>query len=137
MSKNFQKGAAAVELGLLLPLLILMLDGVVEVGVLLHNQSVLVTASNMAARAGIANSTPKLSTNALTTIAKDYCDSHLISINAATPAVIQVVQAVDPVFPHPLRILATYTHQGFLVNAFVSGFQVDPAMTATTVMYNE
>lgn len=137
MRKKLQKGAAAVELGLLLPLLILMMDGVIEVGILLHNQSVLANATNLAARAGIANTSPKLSNDAIGAMARNYCAAHLISINATTAAAIRVVQAVDPVFPQPLRIIATYTYQGFLVNAFFSGFQIDPEMSATTVMYNE
>ena len=55
-----QRGSAAVEMALLLPILILMIDGVLEFGLILHNESVLSSASSVAARAGIAKGSPKL-----------------------------------------------------------------------------
>ena len=66
---NTQRGASAIEMALLLPLLVLMLDGVLELGLMLHNQSVLTSASSIAARAGITNSAPKLSATQITAIA--------------------------------------------------------------------
>jgi len=48
-----QKGAALVEFGLILPLLILLIFGVIEFGLLLFNQQVITNAAREGARAGI------------------------------------------------------------------------------------
>lgn len=52
---NNQKGVALVEFGLILPLLILLLFGIVEFGLLLFNKQVITNASREGARAGIVS----------------------------------------------------------------------------------
>ena len=94
-----QRGSAAVEMALLLPILILMIDGVIEFGLILHNESVLASASSVAARAGIAQGNPKLEPSKIAQIAIDYCQSNLISItNTSVIPTVEVVQATDPMF---------------------------------------
>lgn len=137
LAAKIQRGASAVEMALLLPLLIIMIDGVVEVSILLHNQSVLVSATNMAARSGMANTSPKLSNELLANQALDYCQSHLISVGASSAPVADVEQSIDPVFPQPIKVRVSYTYQGFLATSFLSAFKLDQPMTAITVMYNE
>jgi Flp pilus assembly protein TadG len=97
-----QRGASAVEMALLLPLLVLMLDGVLEFGLILHNQSVLTSAANLAARAGIVQNTPKLDTTQIAAIASNYCSDSLISLGTTQAPTVTVVQAADPVYPYPL-----------------------------------
>jgi len=52
--KSPERGAALVELALVLPLLLLILVGIVELGLLFYNQQVLTNASREGARSGIA-----------------------------------------------------------------------------------
>jgi hypothetical protein len=54
LHKLGQKGAAAVEFAVVLPLLVLLLFGSIEFGLLLYNQEVITNASREGARAGIA-----------------------------------------------------------------------------------
>ena len=54
-----QRGAAAVEFALLLPVLIMVLFGIIEFGVALSRQQVLATASREGARLGIRQSVPR------------------------------------------------------------------------------
>ena len=54
-----QRGAAAVEFALLLPVLIMVLFGIIEFGIALSRQQVLATASREGARLGIRQSVPR------------------------------------------------------------------------------
>jgi Flp pilus assembly protein TadG len=127
-----QRGASAVEMALLLPLLVLMLDGVLEFGLILHNQSVLTSAASLAARAGIVQNTPKLDTTQIAAIAKNYCADSLISLGTTQVSAVTVVQAADPVYPYPLQVTVHFTFNGLL-----AVLRTNPVLSATTVMYNE
>ena len=133
-----QRGSAAVEMALLLPILILMIDGVIEFGLILHNESVLASASSVAARAGIAQGNPKLEPSKIAQIAIDYCQSNLISItNTSVIPTVEVVQATDPMFQKPLRVTVHFSYHGLLVGSVLSALQINPELSATSVMYNE
>jgi Flp pilus assembly protein TadG len=132
-----QRGASAVEMALLLPLLILMLDGVLEFGLILHNQSVLTSAANLAARAGIVNRSAKLNDTQIAEIASNYCIDGLISLGTTTPATVTVVQSADSTYPNPLRVTVSYSFKGLFVGGLLSALQTYPKLSATTVMYNE
>lgn len=125
------------ELALLLPWLLLMVDGVAEFGVLIYNQSVLTSASSMAARAGIGGGASKLSPAVIGQLALDYCNANLLlSASSSVPSV-AVVQSSEPSFQLPLQVTVRYTYEGLIVGGFLAALQVRPTMEATTVMYNE
>jgi Flp pilus assembly protein TadG len=136
-NKSKQSGVAAVELALLLPLLILLIDFVVEVGIVLHNQSVLLTSTSLAARAGIAATDPKLSDSAISLTALNYCTEHLISIASNSQPVVVVLQSNSPYFQRPLSVSVSYQFQGLFTSGFLSIMRSDIEMQSTTVMYNE
>jgi Flp pilus assembly protein TadG len=133
-----QRGSAAVEMALLLPILILMLDGVLEFGLILHNESVLSSASSVAARAGIAKGSPKLEPIEIAQIAIDYCQNNLISItNTSVLPSVDIVQATDPMFQKPLQVTVHFSYHGLLFGTVLSALQISPELSATSVMYNE
>jgi Flp pilus assembly protein TadG len=125
------------ELALLLPWLLLMIDGVAELGVLMYNQSVLTSASSMAARAGIGGGGSKLSPAAIGQLALNYCNANLLLAASSTIPSVEVVQAGEPSFQLPLQVTVRYTYQGLLIGGFLAALQTRPAMQASTVMYNE
>jgi hypothetical protein len=132
-----QRGASAIELALLLPLLLLMLDGVLEFGLILHNQSVLTSATSLAARAGIAQGTPKLSNAQIAALAVNATQDALISLTLTSAPTVTVLQALDPTYLTPLQVSASYTFKGLLIGGLLGVFQVNPTLNVTTVMYNE
>lgn len=84
-----QNGASAVEFAILLPFLVSLAFGIIEIGLLLYNQQVLTNASREGARAAIkgdcnyrlANTTnPQIDQ-----IVTDYCNNRLITFAAPTP----------------------------------------------------
>ena len=132
-----QRGAAAVEMALMLPVLLLMVDGVLEFGLMMHNQSVLVSATHIAARAGIPAGPAKLTVAQIAEMARSYCTLHLISPGSAQTAVITVDQASVATYPAPLRVSVQYPFNGLLIGGLWGAFQSAPLLTASTVMYNE
>jgi Flp pilus assembly protein TadG len=132
-----QRGVASVELALMLPMLLLMIDGVLELGLMFHNQSVLISATHMAARAGITAGAAKLNTTQIAAIASSYCNQNLISPGPAQVPVITVVQASVPTYPAPLKVSVQYPFNGLLVGGLMGIFQSAPVQSASTLMYNE
>jgi hypothetical protein len=73
---NNQNGAAMVEFAIVLPLLLILVFGVIEFGVMFYNKAVITNASREGARAGITG----LTNSKIETIVKDYCNTNLINI---------------------------------------------------------
>ena len=71
-----QKGAAAVEFAIVLPLLILLFIGICEFGLLWYNNQVIINASREGARAGIARADDSAG---ITGIVDAYCTNRLVT----------------------------------------------------------
>lgn len=74
-----QKGAAAVEFAIILPILITLLFGIIEFGILLYDKAMITNASREGARAGIVLSQPKISDEKIKAVVNNYCSNHLIT----------------------------------------------------------
>lgn len=82
-----ERGAAAVEFAIILPLLILILFGIIEFGLLLYNKQMITNASREGARAGIVARIPRLSDAEIATIVNSYCAGNMVNFGAGTPVV--------------------------------------------------
>lgn len=78
MNRLNQKGGAIVEFAVVLPLLILIICGSIEFGLLVYNKQVVTNASREAVRAGITGETDAV----LTSIAISYCENRLINLKS-------------------------------------------------------
>jgi len=74
------RGVAAVELAICLPILILLVCGSIEFGLLFYNEQVITNASREGVRAGIVAGT-KIAD--IKTIVENYCDGKLINLNGS------------------------------------------------------
>ena len=137
LRRPLQSGVAAVEFALVLPLLLAMLFGMVEVSLLLYDQAVITNASREGARAGIVLKTPKLSTAEIEQVALNYSLNALVSLGAAAPPVVTVTQAADPTFAMPLTVTVSYTYAGFGVIGLWTTLTAPIQLTATSVMNHE
>jgi Flp pilus assembly protein TadG len=84
-----EKGAAMVEFAIVLPLLLTLIFGIIEFGLLLYNKAVITNASREGARAGIVfsdYSNPISVSKAQTAVTK-YISDNLISFGSDTPTV--------------------------------------------------
>src|SRR3954469_14814533 len=73
-----QRGAAAIEFALLLPLMATLLFGVVEFSFALYNKAILTNAAREAARAGIVYAKPRVTAAKISSVASDYTNSLLV-----------------------------------------------------------
>ena len=89
---NSEKGASAVEFALVLPLLLTLLFGTVEFGLLMYDKAVLTNACREGARFGILSATTRNSEQDIKDMVKDYTDSNLITFgDAATEPVVTIL----------------------------------------------
>jgi len=79
-----QNGGAAVEFALILPLLILLIFGIIEFGLLLYNEHILTNACREGARAGVVVRIPRVPNAEIITVVKDYAEKYLITFGADT-----------------------------------------------------
>jgi len=82
------RGGALVEFAIVLPLLLILVFGIIEFGLLLYNQAVITNASREGARAGIYYYTEAphyLDDEEIATIAENYCKDNLISFGSDEP----------------------------------------------------
>ena len=75
--RNRQRGAAAVELAIILPFLVVLVFGMIEFGIMFYDKAVLTNASREGARAGITG----LGYPEIKQIVLNYCDINLINLD--------------------------------------------------------
>lgn len=132
-----ERGAAAVEFALVLPLLLAMLLGVVEMGLALYDKAVLTHASREGARAGIVLRSPKLSTNEISAIVLQRSQSSLISLMPSSPPQVTVLQSSPAAYPNTLQVSVQYTFQGIALGSLMQALGTPWVIRATTVMVHE
>lgn len=113
-----ENGAAVVEFAILLPLLLLIIFGGVEYGLVMFNQQVLTNASREAARAGIVVGADAIDDPVVQQIARDYCQDFLVTFeNSVTLPVITIARDADDSkeFGHPLIVTVQYSYQFLLM----------------------
>lgn len=135
---NSEKGASVVEFALILPLLLVMLFGIIEFGLILYDQAMLTNASREGARAGIVSSSPRLSEAEIRTIAHNYLDGHLITFGSS-PAQANVTALIpaDTSFGEDLTVRVSYVYNFLLIPGFIPGIPSSITLAAESVMKYE
>lgn len=132
-----QAGSATVEFALLLPWLLALLLGVVEMGLALHDKAVLTQACREGARAGIVLRTPKLSVAEVQAIVHQQAQSQLISLLPAAPVQVSVLQSSPAAYPNTLQVGASYTFQGLAWGSLLQALGAPLRIEASVVMVHE
>lgn len=128
--KSVEHGAVIVEFALLLPILLVLLVGTTEIGLLLYNKQVLTNASREGARAGITH----LNENEIKTIVVNYSQNRLITFGVG-PNVISDNVDVDGElgnYSEDLTVTVSYDYS-FLVPKLL-GLGTSMQLNAETVM---
>jgi Flp pilus assembly protein TadG len=129
--KNREKGVAAVEFALILPMLLLVLFMIIEFSIILYDKAVITNASREGARMGIVEATPRQTAGAITATINTYCASNLISFGPSTP--VTTVPAVCVASGDFLTVNVAYTYNFFVLPNFVGG-PTGLTLTGNTVM---
>lgn len=136
VSRKKQKGVAAVEFAIVLPILLLVIFATVELGVALYDKAVITNASREGARAGIVLKSPKPSATDIQNVVLNYTSSHLLTFGTQnTPTITSTGDGGT--FGNPLSVTVSYTYAGLGLGKTLSVLTGPITLSATTVMNNE
>ena len=143
MPQKNERGAMAVEFALITPILLLLVVGIIEFGILLVNQAMLTNASREAARAGIVASNPRPSgtgTGSITSVVNAYLTNAGLNVGSATVTVQNLTTAATcgatpccTAFQNDLSVRVIYAYSFVALPSLISGFST-PTLGATTRM---
>ncbi len=121
---------------MLLPVLLLLLVGTMDLGLALYNKSVLAHASREGARAGIVLRSPKLNSAQIQGIVTSRTGAGLIS-PVATDAPTVTVTGAGGAYPAPLTVSVEYRFKGVLLGPLMHSLGSTWTLQASTQMVNE
>ena len=126
-----KRGVAAVELAICFPILLLLVCGSIELGLLFYNQQVITNASREGVRAGIVAETVNAD---IIQIVENYCSGKLINLNGANALQAGSVTVSAPDGDNDLTVRVIYDYN-FLF-AGILGFN-QTTLFAQTIMRME
>ena len=125
-----EDGAAAVEFAILLPILIVILFGTIEFGLILYDQEVITNASREGARYGIVIGSPRPTTSQIQNVVNTYLtNSGLHAGNATTK-----VTGAQGTSGSNLTVSVSFPYTYMVLPNFVAGLGSNINLGATTVM---
>jgi len=87
-----QRGTAAVEFAIVLPLLVVFVFGIIEFGLIFFNKAIVTNASREAARAGIVyRPDPRVDATEIENVGNNYCSSWLVTFGSGPPLEVTVL----------------------------------------------
>lgn len=132
-----RKGAALVELAIVLPLLLVLIFGIIEFGLLLYNRQIITNASREAARFGIVQDIPRKTGAEITAVVDAYCANHLITFGSPAPPTTVVDNSAGTNFGDDLRVTVTYPYDFLVLPNFITTLSSIQTIRADTVMKYE
>ncbi len=130
-----QKGVAAVEFAIILPVLMIIVFGIIEFGLLLYDKQVITNASREGARIGISD--VAVSDADIEAVVGNYIASNLITFGTTpTPPVttIEPADRTDMDFGQDVTVTVTYNYDFLMLPNFVADFAGVQTLATTTVM---
>lgn len=106
MRKPNEHGMVAAEFALLLPVLLIILFGIIEFGMIMYSREVVTNASREGARAGIIQRIPSVTAGEIITVATNYLRATGISMAEVTIT----VPASGGVTGTPVTVTAVYRY---------------------------
>jgi Flp pilus assembly protein TadG len=132
-----QKGVAAIEFALVLPLLLVLVFGIIEFSVLLYDKAMITNASREGARAGIVYSYPgRITDEAIISVVDNYCQNSLINFGG-TSAVSTTITRTGNSSGNPLTVRVSYRYDFLVLPNFISALISEITLVAETVMRME
>ncbi len=134
-------GAAAVEFAILLPILIVLLFGIVEFGLIFYNKAVITNASREGARYGIvfrAPTVPPITCGDITGVVTAYTADKLVTFGSATGVdIVYTPSSCAPIPGADLTVRVSYQYDYLLLPGFVGGLLGPVNLVGQTTMVKE
>jgi Flp pilus assembly protein TadG len=135
-----QQGASAAEFALILPVLILLLFGIVELGIIFFNKAVITNASREGARVGITfRPTPRLPYVDITAAVNNYTSSYLITFGEDSgPQIVTTPTAPTEIISgQNIVVDVSYQYDFLLLPNFISSLSDGLTLRGVTTMRAE
>jgi Flp pilus assembly protein TadG len=132
-----QRGASAIEFAIVLPLLLLVVDGVMEFGMLAFDKVMITHAAREAVRAGVVLSSPKLTSTDIALVASNYCQHFLLSFGSTQGLQVVANQSSDGASQTPLRVSISFTYTSLLYGGTMAAIQRPIVLTSQASGFNE
>lgn len=131
MKRLDERGAAAVEFAILLPVLMLILFGIIEFGMIMYSREIITNASREGARSGIVQTTVKPTEAQIQAVVTNYLNG-----TGVDPNVTQIdVVGEGLTAPNTLTVTVTYPYNFFVPAILGLGNSIN--LTGQTVMRHE
>lgn len=134
-----EKGSAAVEFALVLPILLIIIFGTIEFGLLMYNKQIITNASREGARAGIVFQESRVSDGDIIKVVQKYTEGRLVTFGdneiALEDPVVEHLHGQDP--GDDLTVTVTYHYTFLIISAFIPLIENPLDLTARTVMKYE
>lgn len=82
-----KRGTSVVEFAIILPVLMVIVFGIIEFGILFYNKAVITNASREGARFGIVQANVRPTLSDITAVVNSYCSNNLLFGSTTLPAV--------------------------------------------------
>ncbi len=147
MKKQFLKknsGASAVEFAIVLPLLVLLIFGIIELSLALYDKAMITNASREGARVGIVYRVPAVTAAEITSVVNNYLGSHLITFGGKrspssdpTTGATVIVTRTGGSPGGEVRVRVGYTYNFLMLPRLTPGLGSGINMASETVMRME
>ena len=133
-----QQGSIAVEFVILLPFLLVILFGIIDVSLMLYDKMAITNAARAAARAGTCVSVPPLTADQITAVAMTALNGSLFGGGGSTTkATVIVSQTNGTTTGNPLAVTVSYPYHGLFIGSALTALTGTISLSATAVMNYE
>jgi len=132
-----QKGVAAIEFAIILPVLMMIILGIIEFGLLMYDKQVITNASREGARAGVVVRKPQLTDLQVQDVVNDYISTNLVSFGSTPTSPVITINRTGMDFGDDLTVTVTYNYDFLVLPNFVASLTGAQTLVATAVMKME
>ena len=125
-----------VELAIVLPLLLILLFGIIELSIALYDKAMLTNASREGARAGIVAQNPRVTDARIRQVVNDYASIYLISFPSRRLGDEDIlITRAGSTFGSNLTVSVNYRYDFLVLSRLITALIGHPiSLNATTVM---
>jgi Flp pilus assembly protein TadG len=132
-----ENGSVAIEFVIVLPFLLLVLVGIIDVTLMLYDKAAIANAARVAARAGTCVSVPPLTKSQISATATAALSGDLLSGRSSNVPTVTVNQPNGTATGSPLSVTVSYPYQGLFVGSAFTTLTGPISLSATAVMNYE
>jgi Flp pilus assembly protein TadG len=134
MKRRDQRGASVVEFAIILPLIVWLIFGIMEIGFVLYDKTMITQASREGARAGVVFRVPAVADEEIIEVVNDYLGTSLITFGEPQTATVTVMRNGSSAGDR-LKVTVSYTYTALVFSLASMGKKFN--MVAETTMRME